>query len=227
LHLDPTSQIKPCPKEATVGIRLYPNTENPAVLAKLARVPSGTMRRLNNLKAVKVCTRKGVDYYLIAGVPHLMRRRDFNDMEAIWDAEWQATQAGPDVARLGHFIMDGWGKMGSVPIEAMRVHGPLEVKVNRATSRKVRPACTVEFPCETRRPNSQIELQRNPAGVLRRNPARRGAECCTNRLCHRQASRLRRGLYPSQQAALRLFLPVVLTKQKPARPTCIFNKRFA
>jgi hypothetical protein len=125
-----SQQINPCPKEVTAGVRLYPNTEHSAVLEKLARVPSGTMRRLNNLKAVKVCTRKGVDYYLVAGVPHLMRRRDFNDMEAIWDAEWQATQAGPDVARLGHFIMDGWGKMGSVPFEAMRVHRPLEVKVS-------------------------------------------------------------------------------------------------
>lgn len=34
-----------------MGVRLYPNTENPAVLEKLARVPSGTMRRLNSLKA--------------------------------------------------------------------------------------------------------------------------------------------------------------------------------
>jgi len=40
-----------------VGVRLYPNTETPAVLEKLARVPAGTMRQLRSLKAVKACTR--------------------------------------------------------------------------------------------------------------------------------------------------------------------------
>jgi hypothetical protein len=109
-----------------VGVRLHPITENPAVLEKLARVPSGTMRRLNSLKAVKVCTRKGVDYYLVAGVSHLMPRRDFNDSEQIWEAEWKATQSDPDVTRLDSFLMEGWGKMRSVPTATFRSLGMLD-----------------------------------------------------------------------------------------------------
>lgn len=111
-----------------MGVRLYPVTESPAVLEKLARVPSGTMRRLNGLKAEKVCTRKGVDYYLVAGVSHLMPRRDFNDTEQIWEAEWNATQSYPDAARLDHFLMDGWGKMRSVPTDTFRRLGMLDDK---------------------------------------------------------------------------------------------------
>ena len=109
-----------------MGVRLYPVTENPTVLEKLAQVPSGTMRRLQNLKAVKVCTRKGVDYYLVAGVSHLMPRRDFNDSEQIWEAEWNAIQSNPDAARLEHFLMEGWGKMRSVPTNAFRRLGMLD-----------------------------------------------------------------------------------------------------
>ena len=46
--------------------RLYPVTDSPVVLEKLARVPCGTMRLLNGLKAVKVCRHKSVNYYLVA-----------------------------------------------------------------------------------------------------------------------------------------------------------------
>jgi uncharacterized protein YlzI (FlbEa/FlbD family) len=49
-----------------VRVRLDPVTDNPAVLEKLARVPSSTMRLLNGLKAVKACRHKGVNYYLVA-----------------------------------------------------------------------------------------------------------------------------------------------------------------
>jgi len=111
-----------------VGVRLYPITENPAVLEKLARVPPSTMCRLNSLKALKVCTRKSVDYYLVAGVSHLMPRCDFNDSEQIWEAEWKATQSDPDATRLDAFLMEGWGKMRSVPTEAFRRLGMLDDK---------------------------------------------------------------------------------------------------
>lgn len=109
-----------------MGVRLYPITDNPAVLEKLAQVPAGTMRRLNSLKAVKVCTRKGVDYYLVAGVSHLMPRRDFNDSEEIWEAEWKATRSDPNASRLDSFLMEGWGKMRTVPTAAMERLGMLD-----------------------------------------------------------------------------------------------------
>ncbi len=48
-----------------MGTRLYPCTQSPAVLEKLACVLSGTMRRLRATKAQLIATRKGVRYYLV------------------------------------------------------------------------------------------------------------------------------------------------------------------
>jgi hypothetical protein len=67
-----------------MGTRLYPRTENPAVLEKLACVPSGTMRRLRATKAQLIATRKGVRYYLVAGKSELVAVRNHSDMEEVW-----------------------------------------------------------------------------------------------------------------------------------------------
>ena len=59
-----------------MGTRLYPRTENPTVLEKLACVPTGTMRRLRSAKAQLIATRKGVRYYLVAGKSELVAVRN-------------------------------------------------------------------------------------------------------------------------------------------------------
>jgi hypothetical protein len=72
-----------------MGTRLYPCTQNPAVLEKLACVPSGTVRRLRATKAQLIATRKGVRYYLVAGKSALVVVRNYSDMEEIWEASIQ------------------------------------------------------------------------------------------------------------------------------------------
>jgi len=53
----PNQPDQPMPKGGCRGSSSLSNTELPAVLEKLARVPAGTMHQLCSLKAVKVCTR--------------------------------------------------------------------------------------------------------------------------------------------------------------------------
>jgi hypothetical protein len=93
-----------------MGTRLYPRTENPAVLEKLACVPTGTMRRLRSAKAQLITTRKGVRYYLVAGKSQLVAVRNHSDMEEVWDADFQAVYADDHLSALDHFLSYGWGK---------------------------------------------------------------------------------------------------------------------
>jgi hypothetical protein len=109
-----------------MGTRLYPRTDNPAVLEKLAQVPAGTMQRLRSMEAQKITTRKGVDYYLVPGVPTLMPVREFNDMQDVWEAEWNAKSADEDVSRMDWFLSEGWGKMHNVPDETLAEFGMLD-----------------------------------------------------------------------------------------------------
>jgi hypothetical protein len=97
-----------------MGTRLYPNTTNHIVLEQLAQVPAGTMMRLNALKARKITTRKGVDHYLVPGVPRLVPVHDFFEMDKVWDAEFEAIREDEDCYRLSRFLDDGWGKMHGV-----------------------------------------------------------------------------------------------------------------
>jgi hypothetical protein len=94
-----------------MGTRLYPRTENPAVLEKLACVPTGTMRRLRSAKAQLISTRKGVRYYLVAGKSQLVAVRNPSDMEEVWDAEFQVVYADDNLSALDHFLSYGWGKL--------------------------------------------------------------------------------------------------------------------
>lgn len=93
-----------------MGTRLYPRTENPAVLEKLACVPTGTMRRLRSAKAQLITTRKGVRYYLVAGKSELVAVRNHSDMEEVWDADFQAVYADDNLSALDNFLSYGWGK---------------------------------------------------------------------------------------------------------------------
>jgi hypothetical protein len=94
-----------------MGTRLYPNTRDRIVLEQLAQVPTGTMMRLNALKARKITTRKGVDYYLVPGVPQLMPVRDFGEIEKVWEAEFEAIYEEKNCYRLDGFLSEGWGKI--------------------------------------------------------------------------------------------------------------------
>ena len=93
-----------------MGTRLYPCTENPAVLEKLACVPTGTMRRLRSVKAQFITTRKGVRYYLVAGKSELVAVRNHSDMEEVWEADFQAVYADDHLSALDNFLSNGWGK---------------------------------------------------------------------------------------------------------------------
>ena len=96
-----------------MGTRLYPRTENPAVLEKLAGVPTGTMRRLRSAKAQLITTRKGVRYYLVAGKSQLVAVRNHSDMEEVWEADFQAVYADDNLSALDNLLSDGWGKFSS------------------------------------------------------------------------------------------------------------------
>jgi hypothetical protein len=89
-----------------MGTRLYPRTENPAVLEKLACVPSGTMCHQSSAHRYA----KGVRYYLVAGKSELVAVRNHSDMEEVWDADFQAVYADDNLAALDHFLSYGWGK---------------------------------------------------------------------------------------------------------------------
>lgn len=93
-----------------MGVRLYPRTTNDVVLEKLAGVPKGTANKLRSAKAVKVFTRKGVDYYLVPGARQLRPVRDFGDFDLILDGNYERTSADQMLARLECFLLSGWGQ---------------------------------------------------------------------------------------------------------------------
>jgi hypothetical protein len=94
-----------------MGISLYLRTENPAVLEKLAGVEAGTHYRLRRTKASLITTRKGVRYYHVEGKGELVAVRDFNDMETLWQHEWDAVSNDGQLSRMNGFLLCGWGKV--------------------------------------------------------------------------------------------------------------------
>lgn len=84
-----------------MGIRLYPNTDNVAILEKLAGVKPGTAARLAEIEtrhAAEIETAAHEERYDL-GYKH-----------------WQEIDADEDLGSYSHFMLYGWGKFDGAGI---------------------------------------------------------------------------------------------------------------
>lgn len=91
-----------------MGTRLYPNTKNPATLEKLAGVPAGTFKLYQELEDERKQFKDELQSRFDQGHD---RDELFRSNENFEEKMWNRKQENPDVSRLDHFIMYGWGKI--------------------------------------------------------------------------------------------------------------------
>ena len=91
-----------------MGTRLYPNTENPAILEKLAGVPAGTYSSWNEFKLESANNKKHLQELFDQG-------HDRNELCRMSDRfageQYDRMTENPDVSQLDRFILFGWGKI--------------------------------------------------------------------------------------------------------------------
>jgi hypothetical protein len=98
-----------------MGIRLYPNTKDAAVLEQLAGVPSGTMQQLDLWKEMQLLYRQkyGLGPYDDEGPEGVDVGYAFH-----------CICSGSDIQKLQDFLLFGWGKF-DYPIPAHQECGSL------------------------------------------------------------------------------------------------------
>jgi hypothetical protein len=83
-----------------MGVRLYPNTQDPAALETLAGVPAGTHARLSAVEA--------------EFAPRLNAAPDFFARNAIYDEKYNRVNDDDAMGDLDNFLTFGWGRFQHV-----------------------------------------------------------------------------------------------------------------
>jgi hypothetical protein len=109
----PDAQLTKASKTTTMGTRLYPTTQNEAIIEILAGVPAGTHKaltkiRLDNRAEVEKLQREGVNY---------------GDIQEIEYRQWKSLQEIPE-GHLDGFLTFGWGKFTREAYEEIRNNIP-------------------------------------------------------------------------------------------------------
>jgi hypothetical protein len=91
-----------------MGTRLYPNTNNPVTLEKLAGVPAGTYSRWNEFKLEKRAFLAGLEKRAKQGED---RQKLFFESNDFAGEQYDKMSEDEDVSHLDRFILFGWGKI--------------------------------------------------------------------------------------------------------------------
>lgn len=102
-----------------MGTRLYPTTQNAAIIEILAGVPAGTHEsltkiRLENRAEVERLQREGGNY---------------GDIQEVEYRQWQTLQEIPE-GRLDGFLTFGWGKLTYDAFDIVKAHIPSDEDEN-------------------------------------------------------------------------------------------------
>lgn len=97
-----------------MATRLYPNTNSPEILEKLAGVPAGTARKLEAIREKYQAQRQeawATFHSIIAAGSTAEAAQEACYDHSVGEAEYNEISANPEVSRMDHFMVFGWSRL--------------------------------------------------------------------------------------------------------------------